>query len=124
MTRAASRDEAAAARRQIRLLIPGGAREVPSTRRDGGGDLTGVYRVYIMDDRERTRRQLALETKRRQKLFEEKAKRRQMEEEKLVRLARSPDRFRFFGQRSFLPFPRPTRPTLTTVPLPASFTTG
>tara|TARA_B110000003_G_scaffold3465_1_gene3744 strand:+ start:542 stop:859 length:318 start_codon:yes stop_codon:yes gene_type:complete len=105
-------------------LIPGGAREVPSTRRDGGGDLTGVYRVYIMDDRERTRRQLALETKRRQKLFEEKAKRRQMEEEKLVRLARSPDRFRFFGQRSFLPFPRPTRPTLTTVPLPASFTTG
>ena len=75
-----------------------------------------------MDDRERTRRQLALETKRRQKLFEEKAKRRQMEEEKLVRVATSPDRF--FGQRSFLPFPRPTRPTLTTVPLPASFTTG
>lgn len=63
---------------------------MPSTRRDGGGDLTGVYRAHIMDDRERTRRQLALETKRRQKLFEEKAKRRQMEEEKLVRLARAP----------------------------------
>ena len=62
---------------------------MPSTRRDGGGDLTGVYRAHIMDDRERTRRQLALETKRRQKLFEEKAKRRQMEEEKLVRLARA-----------------------------------
>ena len=63
-----------------------------------------------MDDRERTRRQLALETKRRQKLFEEKAKRRQMEEEKLVCVATSPDRF--FGQRSFAAAPVPLVPYL------------
>ena len=61
-----------------------------------------------MDDRERTRRQLALETKRRQKLFEEKAKRRQMEEEKLVRVATNPDRF--LGQRSFAAAPVPPSP--------------
>ena len=53
-----------------------------------------------MDDRERTRRQLALETKRRQKLFEEKAKRRQMEEEKPREIPKEgvEKRFRAEGQ--------------------------
>ena len=39
----------------------------------------------MAEERERIRRQLALETKRRQRLFEQKAKEREVAEEELVR---------------------------------------
>ena len=44
----------------------------------------------MAEERERVRRQLALDTKRRQRLFEQKAKEREAAEEELVRAHHSP----------------------------------
>jgi hypothetical protein len=57
----------------------------------------------MLDERERVRRQLALETKRRRELFEKKAKARAALEEEMVRISRRSPRVPSSAPRS-IPF--------------------